>query len=133
LKEVLLPSVKVLTPNLDEAGILTGRKVRNLKEMEEASKVIKDLGPDVVITGGHLGDQCVDLLYNGKDIHHFYGARIDTEHTHGSGCAFSTALATFLAMEDDVIKATKLAHDFTRHAIERGYPCGRGAGVVRPG
>jgi hydroxymethylpyrimidine kinase/phosphomethylpyrimidine kinase len=133
LREVLLPSARVLTPNLDEAGILTGRKVRNLKEMEEASKVIKDLGPDVVITGGHLGDQCVDLLYNGKDIHHFYGARIGTEHTHGSGCVFSTALATFLAMEDDVTKATKLAHDFTRHAIERGYPCGRGAGVVRPG
>ncbi len=133
LKEVLLPLARVVTPNLDEAGILTEKKVRNMKEMEEASKVIKGLGPDVVVTGGHLKEDCVDLLYDGNDFHHFYGSRIGTEHTHGSGCVFSTALATFLAMEDDVTKATKLAHDFTRRAIKRGYPCGRGRGVVDPG
>lgn len=132
LKEMLLPLAKVVTPNLEEAGILTGRKVRNLKEMEEASKAIKDLGPHVVITGGHLEESCVDLLYDGKDIQHFQGSRIETEHTHGSGCVFSSALATFLAMEDDVAKATRLAHDFTRRAIKGGYPCGRGAGVLRP-
>ena len=133
LKEILLPLASVVTPNLDEAEILTDKRVRNLQEMEEASKVIKSLGPDVVVTGGHLKEECVDLLYDGKDIHHFSGSRIETEHTHGSGCVFSTALATFLASEDDVRRATKLAHDFTRQAIERGYPCGKGAGTVRPG
>ncbi len=74
----------------------------------------------------------MDLLYNGRDMHRFWGSRIKTEHTHGSGCVFSTALATFLALEDDVKKATELAHAFTRHAIEGGYPCGKGAGSVRP-
>jgi hydroxymethylpyrimidine/phosphomethylpyrimidine kinase len=133
LKEFLLPHARVITPNLDEAGILTGKRVRNLQDMEEASKAIKNLGPDVVVTGGHLKGECVDLLYDGRDTYHFYGSRIGKPHTHGSGCVFSTALATFLASEDDVIKATKLAHDFTRRAIERGYPCGRGAGTVRPG
>lgn len=132
LKEILFPLARVVTPNLDEAEILTGRKVRNVKEMEEASKMIKSFGPDVVVTGGHLKGECVDLLYNGRDMHRFWGSRIKTEHTHGSGCVFSTALATFLALEDDVKKAAELAHAFTRHAIEGGYPCGKGAGAVRP-
>ena len=133
LKEVLLPLARVVTPNLDEAGILAGKKVRTLEEMEEASKAIKDLGPDVVVTGGHLRHRLVDLLYDGMDFHHFYGSKIASKHTHGSGCVFSTALATFLAMEYDSVKATEFAHDFTRKAIENSYPCGRGAGVVRPG
>ena len=133
LKETLLPLASVVTPNLDEAEILTGRRVRNLKEMEEASKAIKGLGPDVVVTGGHMKGECVDLLYDGRDIHHFSGSKIRAGHTHGSGCVFSTALATFLALENDVKRATELAHEFTRRAIERGYPCGKGAGAVRPG
>ncbi len=133
LKEVLLPLAKVVTPNLTEAGALTGREVRNLKDMEEASNAIKELGPDVVITGGHLEERSVDVLYDGRNLHHFSGSKIGTEHTHGSGCVFSSALATSLAMEDDVMKATKVAHDFTRRAIKGGYPCGRGSGVVRPG
>ena len=133
LKETLLPLASVITPNLDEAEILTGRRVRNLKEMEEASRAIKGLGPDVVITGGHLKGECVDLLYDGRDIHHFSGSRIRAGHTHGSGCVFSSALATFLALENDVKSAAELAHDFTRRAIGKGYPCGKGAGAVRPG
>jgi hydroxymethylpyrimidine/phosphomethylpyrimidine kinase len=133
LKETLLPLASVITPNLYEAEILTGRRVRNLEEMEEASRVINALGPDVVITGGHLKGECVDLLYDGRDVHHFYGSRIRTGYTHGSGCVFSSALATFLALENEVKRAVELAHDFTRTAIERGYPCGSGAGAVRPG
>ncbi|MDY7037627.1 MAG: PfkB family carbohydrate kinase, partial [Thermodesulfobacteriota bacterium] len=132
LRDVLFPLTRVVTPNIDEAGILTGKRIRNLKEMEDASKALKELGPDVVITGGHLKDHCVDLLFDGKDIHHFSGSRLTIEHTHGSGCVFSTALATFLAMEEDIKGATRLAHDFTRKGIKDGYPCGRGAGVVRP-
>ena len=130
LKKTLLPLASVITPNLDEAEILAGRKVRNLKEMEEASEMIKGFGPDVVITGGHLKGECVDLLYDGRDMHHFSGSKIRAGHTHGSGCVFSSALATFLALENDVKRATELAHDFTRRAIETGYPCGRGAGAV---
>jgi len=132
LKDLLLPLAQVVTPNLDEAGVLTGKSVRNLKDMEEAAREIKDMGPDVVVTGGHMKDRCVDLLYDGKDIHHFTGTRIETENTHGSGCVFSTSLATFLAMDHDVTEATRLAHDFTRMALKNGYPCGRGAGVVSP-
>jgi hydroxymethylpyrimidine/phosphomethylpyrimidine kinase len=123
----------VVTPNLYEAGILAGKKVKDLNGMTEAARLIKALGPDVVITGGHLKGRCVDLLYDGRDFYHFSGPRIDTPHTHGSGCVFSTALATFLAQEKDVVNATRQTHDFTRRAIINGYPCGRGRGPVRPG
>jgi hydroxymethylpyrimidine/phosphomethylpyrimidine kinase len=132
LKEILLPLSRVVTPNLDEAEILTGKRVRTLKEMEEAAKHLRSRGPEVVVTGGHLKGKCVDLLYDGRKVYHFSGPRINTEHLHGTGCVFSSALATFLALEDNVIKATGLAHDFTRRAIERSYPCGKGIGAVRP-
>lgn len=133
LRERLLPLAHLVTPNLDEAGILTDRSVRNLEQMEEAAKDIKELGPNVVITGGHLEERCVDLLYDGKEFHRFSGSRIETADTHGSGCVFSSSLATFLAMDYGVKEATRLAHDFTRNAIINGYQCGRGPGVVSPG
>jgi hydroxymethylpyrimidine/phosphomethylpyrimidine kinase len=118
---------------LYEAGVLVGNKVEDLQEMSEAAKVIKAMGPDVVITGGHLKGRSVDLLYDGKDFHQFGGPKIDTIHTHGSGCVFSTALATFLGNDKDVVTATKLAHDHAGRAIKGGYACGRGAGSVRAG
>jgi len=131
LKEMLLPLASVVTPNLYEAGVLTGKKIEGLKEMAEAARMIKAIGPDVVVTGGHLKGECVDLLYDGKNNHQFSGSRISTKHTHGSGCVFSTSLATFLAKEKDVIEATKMAHDFTRRAIINGYSCGTGSGPVQ--
>ena len=132
MKETLFPLAEVVTPNLNEAGILTGKKVTVPEEMDEASKTIQALGPHVVITGGHLEEQCVDVLFDGNEIHRFWGSRIETEHNHGTGCVFSSALATLLAMGYNVIESTKLAGDFTRNALKRGYPCGKGAGVVRP-
>ncbi|MBW1801239.1 MAG: bifunctional hydroxymethylpyrimidine kinase/phosphomethylpyrimidine kinase [Deltaproteobacteria bacterium] len=133
LKTVLLPLASIVTPNLEEAEVLSGRRVRTLSEMTEAAKAIKSHGPDVVITGGHLKDQCVDLYYDGKASHRFSGTKIDSAHTHGTGCVFSSALATYLAQGCRGAEATERAHLFTRSAIRGGYPCGRGAGPVRPG
>lgn len=134
MKRLLLPHVAVVTPNLQEASLLSGRRVVNLREMEEAAKVIKEMGPDVVVTGGHLnGNICVDLLYDGKEVLRFRGKRLPRVHTHGSGCVFSTALATFLALHEDLITAVERAHRFTRDAIAGGYASGKGAGPVRPG
>ncbi|MFH0845594.1 MAG: bifunctional hydroxymethylpyrimidine kinase/phosphomethylpyrimidine kinase [Pseudomonadota bacterium] len=132
LKRMLFPLARVVTPNLQEAEAITGIRVKGLHDMEKASKIIKELGPDVIITGGHLEGRCVDLFYDGKEIHHFTGAKIATKDTHGTGCVFSAALATFLAMEKDIKRATQCAHNFVRRAIKSAYPCGRGAGVVRP-
>ncbi len=133
LKETLFPLAVVVTPNLYEAGRLTGSEVVNLGDMERAARQIKDLGPDVVIKGGHLEADCIDVLFDGKEIHFFRGTKIETINTHGSGCVFSASLATFLAMDYDIVEATRLAHDFTRDAIANGYPCGHGPGAVHPG
>ena len=132
-KEELLPLTSVVTPNLFEAGILAGKKVDSLNDMAKAAETIQAMGPDVVITGGHLEGKCTDLLFDGKAFHRFHGSKIDTQHTHGSGCVFSTALATFLAGDKDIVTATKMAHDFTRIAIIHGYACGPGPGPVKPG
>ena len=131
MKEELFPLAKAVTPNLYEAGVLAGLQVKSLRNMEEAARVIKRMGPDVVITGGHLEDHCTDLLYDGTLFHRYSDTKIHTKHTHGSGCVFSTALATMLAAEGDVASATKKAHNLTRYAIMNGYPCGHGAGPVR--
>jgi len=132
LRERLLPLVRVVTPNLGEAEVLTGKTVRNLEEMEKASRVIKDMGPDVVITGGHLQGSAVDVVYDGKKVYHIRGTRIATANNHGTGCVFSSAMATFLALGCGVPEAARLANEFTRGALEGGYPCGRGAGCVNP-
>jgi len=132
LKDMLLPLVDVITPNFHEAEILSGRRVTNPVEMEQAARKLKELGPDVVITGGHLKGSCMDLLYDGKDFYPFHGERINTENTHGTGCVFSSSLACFLAKGNNIVEATGLAHEFTRRAIKKSYPCGKGSGTVSP-
>jgi hydroxymethylpyrimidine/phosphomethylpyrimidine kinase len=131
LREFLLPMARVVTPNMDEAGILSGGKVRTVRDMEEAARIIKSCGPDVVVTGGHLDGTCVDVFFDGREFHHFPGSKIPTPHTHGSGCVFSSALATYLAGDPVVRHAVEGAHYFTRMGIEGSYPCGRGAGPLR--
>ena len=132
LKELLLPLARVVTPNLYEAGVLSGGKVTNPDEMEWAAREIKKLGPDVIVKGGHLDGNCIDILYDGRNMYRLYGERIETADTHGTGCVFSSSLATFLAMGKNIVDAARLSHDFTRCAIENGYPCGKGPGVVAP-
>ncbi|MEW6668269.1 MAG: bifunctional hydroxymethylpyrimidine kinase/phosphomethylpyrimidine kinase [Thermodesulfobacteriota bacterium] len=133
LQRLLLPRVLVVTPNLGEASVLSGRRVGTVREMQEAARVIHDMGPHVVVTGGHLRGACVDVLYDGKQMHRFEGGRIATRHTHGGGCVFSTALAVFLASGDDLGTAVEHAHGFARNAIRGGYAIGKGAGAVCPG
>lgn len=132
LRNVLLPLASVVTPNLHEAEVLSETKIRDLEEMLAASKKINALGPAVIIKGGHLKGQPVDLLFDGERVHHFRGARIGIPHTHGTGCVFSSALAAFLAIGHGLQKAAGKAHDFVRGAIQKGYPCGWGAGPVNP-
>lgn len=132
LRDVILPLSDVITPNLHEAEVLTGARVRNPSEMEAAARELKKMGPDVIITGGHLDGDCIDLLYDGNRAYLFQDERIKTENTHGTGCVFSSSLACFLAQGKGIIEAAGLAHDFTRRAIAQGYPCGRGPGPVSP-
>jgi hydroxymethylpyrimidine kinase/phosphomethylpyrimidine kinase len=133
MMDMLFPLSHVVTPNLEEASVLAGTAVNNLDGMIAAAKTIGEKGPrHVIVTGGHLAGTCEDVLYDGQQIHRFPGSKIETAHTHGSGCVFSSALATFLANGESIVDACGLARDFCRHAIEAGYPCGHGSGPVRP-
>jgi hydroxymethylpyrimidine/phosphomethylpyrimidine kinase len=129
----LIPLARVVTPNLREAEALSGIDVKGPEDMIAAAKAIHGMGPAVVVTGGHLEGAAQDLFWDGADARWFSDPRIETSHTHGSGCVFSSALAVFLAEGLGAARAAKMAHDFTRCAIVNAYACGRGAGPVAPG
>jgi hydroxymethylpyrimidine/phosphomethylpyrimidine kinase len=129
----MLPLSHVVTPNLEEASLLAAMEVADSADMMAAAKAIQAKGPNhVVVTGGHLREMCEDILYDGRRIHRFAGSKIRASHTHGTGCVFSSALATFLAHGEGIVKASKMAHNFCRQAIRSGFSCGRGPGPVRP-
>ena len=130
----LLPLADVITPNIDEAAILTGLKVRDLEEMKAACAKLHDMGaPAMVITGGHL-EKAVDLLSfttkHGVQQEIFKADRQRSNSTHGTGCAFATALACHLALDRGIAEAALLAKTYVTAAIAYGQPIGRGTGPV---
>jgi len=133
LMKQLLPLSMVVTPNLFEASILSGLKVRSLEEMRKAALRIYDLGAKyVVVKGGHLRGKAVDLLYDGEKFEEVEGPRIETKNTHGTGCTFASAVATFLARGEDVSEAVRKAKIFITLAIQSGLDLGKGIGPTNP-
>lgn len=134
LVEKLIPLADVITPNIDEASALTGLKVSNLDEMKAAAAKLHDMGStSVVITGGHL-DKAIDLLSfvtkRGVESEVFKAERQRSNSTHGTGCAFATAIACHLALERGLPEATLLAKTYVTAAITAGHPLGRGTGPL---
>jgi hydroxymethylpyrimidine/phosphomethylpyrimidine kinase len=120
----LLPLVTVLTPNLDEAGIIAGRTIRDVPAMEAAAMRILELGPKaVVIKGGHLKGAPIDVLYDGKVFNYFKGKRIkaSARRLHGTGCIFSSAIAAGLAQGLSLKRSVQGAKAYLERVIkERG-------------
>jgi hydroxymethylpyrimidine/phosphomethylpyrimidine kinase len=134
MRRVLLPLSLVVTPNLAEVESLTGVRVTDAAGLQEAAEAVHALGPAwVLVTGGHLIGEAVDLLFDGSTSYALPGARIATENDHGSGCTFAAALAGFLALGDSVPVAARLAKELVADALRRGYPLGSGPGPVRQG
>ncbi|HLX83870.1 MAG TPA: bifunctional hydroxymethylpyrimidine kinase/phosphomethylpyrimidine kinase [Terriglobales bacterium] len=131
----LIPLVEVVTPNLDEAGILVGTSApTNLDQMREAARKLHSLGAaNVVITGGHL-EKAIDLLSfttaRGRETEIFKAERLPSNSTHGTGCAFSTALACHLALGRGLPEAVLLAKVYVSAAIANGHPLGQGVGPL---
>ncbi|MFI5174495.1 MAG: bifunctional hydroxymethylpyrimidine kinase/phosphomethylpyrimidine kinase [Terriglobia bacterium] len=122
----LLPLADCLTPNIDEAGILSGSRVSNIEEMKKASRQIVALGARaVVITGGHLNEP-TDVLFDGESYEIFAGRRVGPQGTHGTGCTFSSALAAFLALGQALNLAIANAKKYVTKALQQSYPMGRG-------
>ena len=127
----LLPTAYLVTPNLHEASVLSGLGVETVPEMEDAARAIHDLGvPNVLIKGGHLKEEPLDLLFVDGSFHKFANARIATKHTHGTGCVFSAAITAGLASGKGLISATHAAKQFITAAIETNPGLGKGFGPV---
>jgi hydroxymethylpyrimidine/phosphomethylpyrimidine kinase len=134
LIEKLIPLADVITPNVDEAAVLTRLKVTDLEEMRAAAKHLHRMGSaGVVITGGHL-EKAIDLLSfttkSGVEQEVFKAERQRSNSTHGTGCAFATAMACHLALDRGLAEATLLAKTYVTAAIAAGHPLGRGTGPV---
>jgi hydroxymethylpyrimidine/phosphomethylpyrimidine kinase len=133
LRSALLPLATVVTPNLAEVLALTGFEVRSAADLAEAARQVHALGPRwVLVTGGHLEGDPVDLLSDGETTHRLSGPRVATRHTHGTGCTLAAALAGFLALGEPVPAAAARAKDVVTEALRRSYPLGQGPGPVRP-
>ncbi len=147
LRARILPLATLVTPNLGEVELLTGVAVRERSDLETAARAVHALGPRWVLAkGGHLpGGEAVDLLWDGHEATWLRARRIDTPHTHGTGCTLSAAVAANLANGLDVVTAVREAKQYLTGAIAGAFPLGKGigptdhawrlraAGVLRPG
>ena len=134
LIERLIPLAQVLTPNVDEAAALTGMEVANPEQMRAAARRLHEMGTGaVVVTGGHL-DKAIDLLSftgaRGIEQEIFKSARLRSNSTHGTGCAFATSIACHLALGRGLPEAVLLAKAYVAAAISNAHPLGRGIGPV---
>jgi len=134
LIERLVPLAELVTPNLDEASVLTGVAVTNLDQMREAAARLHSLGAEnVVVTGGHL-EKATDLLSfttaRGTQQEIFKADRQRSNSTHGTGCAFATAVACHLAYGRGLPEAVLLSKAYVSAAIANAHPLGRGVGPL---
>ncbi len=129
-KEELLPEATLLTPNAHEAGHLLGMEVRTVDDQRAAARRLQALGPAaVLVKGGHVeGEEATDVLFDGEQWHTFSAPRIDTPHTHGTGCTYASAIAANLARGYPLQEAVARAKRYVTEAIRHGLPLGSGHG-----
>ena len=128
----LLRHAFLVTPNLEEASAICNFVVDDLDSMRRAAKTLRTMGAlNVVVKGGHLRGEAIDLMYTSAgEFHEFASPRLDTRHTHGTGCAFSAAITAELAKGTELVKAVRIAKDFVTEAIRSNPGLGRGAGPL---
>ena len=132
LRSRLLPLARVVTPNIPEAAVLAGMDIATENDVRRAGEAIHALGPEcVLMKGGHLeGPEAADWLYDGTAWTVYRAERIETRNTHGTGCTFSAAIASYLARGMAVPEAVEAAKDYLTGAIRHALPLGRGHGPL---
>ena len=133
MRLLLFPQASLITPNIPEAEAITGMKIKSTEDMEAAAMRIHEeaAGASVLVKGGHLpGPETVDCLVHEGKTRHFSSKRIDTPHTHGTGCTLSSAITALLAHGIPLEDACEKGIALTRKAIENAYPMGGGTGVL---
>jgi hydroxymethylpyrimidine kinase/phosphomethylpyrimidine kinase len=122
----LLKRSSLITPNIQEAEILSGLTIKDVGDMEAAARKLVEMGAHaVIVKGGHM-EKAVDVLFDGNELHLLSGDRVKLEYTHGTGCTFASAIAAQLAAGRSLLEATTLAKAYVMKAIERAYPVGKG-------
>ena len=131
LKKWLLPMAAVITPNIPEAEVLSGRTITNEAEMEAAAKAIsKELGCAVLLKGGHSVSDANDLLCRGEELVWFAGKRINNPNTHGTGCTLSSAIAANLAKGYSLEEAVRRGKAYISGALAAMLDLGKGSGPM---
>jgi hydroxymethylpyrimidine/phosphomethylpyrimidine kinase len=131
MKDRILGRASVITPNIDEAAALTGLTVTTMDEMQLAAIRLHEIGArNVIITGGHLDPPHDFVSREDRRTTILEGTKIPGQSTHGTGCAFSTALACHLAKGNDLFTAAKAAKHYVERALGKALPVGRGVGPV---
>ena len=135
LRRRILPLAALVTPNLPEASGLAGIEVKKKDDMADAARRILDLGPGaVLVKGGHLEEtQAEDLFFDGTTSEWLSTERIDTVHTHGTGCVLSAAIAAYLARGETLVEAVRMSKEFVTQSIQHAVRIGQGIGPVSPG
>ncbi|MDR0425247.1 MAG: bifunctional hydroxymethylpyrimidine kinase/phosphomethylpyrimidine kinase [Clostridiales Family XIII bacterium] len=129
LIDLIIPRADILTPNIPEAEKIAGMAIGTLQDMERAAAAIHSMGcHNVLIKGGHSQGDAVDVLFDGKAYSYFSAPRVDTKNTHGTGCTYSSAIASNLALGHPVHHAIDLAKGYINMAIAHSLDIGRGNG-----
>ncbi len=132
-KKYIFPIATIITPNIPEAEAFTGLKIKNTEDMKISAQKFIDMGANsVLVKGGHLTGDAVDILFDGKDFHEIRSKRIDSNNTHGTGCTLSSAITAFLANGCNLAKAVKNAKSYLFSAIfiSNDLEVGKGHGPV---
>jgi hydroxymethylpyrimidine/phosphomethylpyrimidine kinase len=130
IRSDLFPLSKVITPNIYEAAVFTGKEIESKEDMKEAAAKLRESGPDaVIITGGHLEEKAEDMLFDGEEFTFFENEMLEGEY-HGTGCVFSAALTAGLARGDSLKEAFLKAKQFTFSAMKNALSAGRGMKVL---
>ena len=127
----LIPLAMIITPNKNEAEIISNITIRNISDMKKSAQIIYQLGAQYVfIKGGHIKGEANDLIFDGKNFILLKNERIKTRHTHGTGCTLSAAITAYLAMEYPPIEAIKSGKKFVTQTIKYAFKLGEGTGPV---
>jgi hydroxymethylpyrimidine/phosphomethylpyrimidine kinase len=131
IARLLIPQAALITPNLQEAALLTGMEIGDEPGMREAARCLRQMGAhSILIKGGHLAGAASDILLDGAEWYEFPAPRIDTLHTHGTGCTFSAAITAELAGGAAIPNAVARAKTYIWEAIRSNPGLGRGSGPV---
>ena len=129
LISTVIPLAAVLTPNIPEAEKISGIEIHDLDGMKRSAEIISRMGAKaVLVKGGHRVGNADDLLFDGRGFTVFPGHRIDTKNTHGTGCTLSSAIASYLALGEDLAAAVEKAKEYVTGAIEHALDLGKGNG-----